>query len=402
MSHFKTLYLYEMKKIMKRKLMWITLLICLVVLGMVVTSSLFGTYWVDGKEVDTHYHMYQVDMAYRKALSGRAVNQELLQETMEAYGKIPREEARYTLTEEYQTYARPYSEIFNLIRNFLGRNTDDIWDWSPNEEEFYAARLEQLEANWRTMRLSESEKEFWRKKEAQIQKPITCFYQDGYIHALYTLNTAGICMLLFVAISLSNLFAEEHVRRTDQMILSSAKGKTLAFWAKISAGISVAMLGAALMAVVVMGLALGIFGAAGFQAVLQFCYFDYSYPLTVGQACLLAYGIFILAAIVQAVFVMVLSEALHNNLATLAVATVLIIAGGVFGIPAQYRVPSQIWNSLPITYLNIQNIFDERTIPIFGHCFASWQIVPVIYILCSAVIAVIGRRIYLEYQVTGR
>ncbi|MCM1553662.1 MAG: hypothetical protein NC092_13375 [Butyrivibrio sp.] len=402
MSHFKTLYLYEMKKILKRKLIWITLLICMAVLGMVVTSSLFGTYWVDGKEVDTHYHMYQVDMAYRKALSGRAVNQELLQETMEAYGKIPREEARYTLTEEYQTYARPYSEIFNFIRNGLGRNIDDIWDWSPNEEEFYAARLEQLEENWRALRLSEAEKEFWRKKEAQIQKPITYFYQDGYIHALYTLNTAGLCMLLFVAISLSNLFAEEHVRRTDQMILSSAKGKTLAFWAKISAGISVAVLGAALMAAVVMGLALGIFGAAGFHAVLQFCYFDYSYPLTIGQACLLAYGIFILAAIVQAVFVMVLSEALHNNLATLAVATVLIIAGGVFNIPEQYRVPSQIWNSLPITYLNIQNIFDERTIPIFGHCFASWQIVPVIYMICSAVIAVIGRRIYSGYQVTGR
>lgn len=402
MSQLKTLYLYEMKKILKRKLIWITLLICMVVLGMVVTSSLFGTYWVDGKEVDTHYHMYQVDMAYRKALSGRAVNQELLQETMEAYGKIPREEVRYTLTEEYQTYARPYSEIFNLIRNFLGRNTDDTWDWSPNEEEFYAARLEQLEANWRTLRLSEAEKEFWRKKEAQIQKPITYFYQDGYIHALYSLNTAGLCMLLFVAVSLSNLFTEEHVRRTDQMILSSAKGKTLAFWAKISAGISVAVLGAALMAAVIMGLALGIFGAAGFQAVLQFCYFDYSYPLTVGQACLLVYGIFILAAIVQAVFVMVLSEALHNNLATLAVATVLIIAGGMFGIPAQYRVPSQIWDSLPITYLNMQNIFDVRTIPIFGHCFASWQIVPIVYMICSAVVAVIGRRVYSGYQVTGR
>lgn len=402
MNQLGILYQYEMKKIMKRKLVWITLLVCMVALGFVLLAVLMGTYWVDGKEVDTHYHMYQVDQGYRKALSGRVVNQELLEETMEAYGKIPAEEDRYTITEEYQTYARPYSEIFNLIREWTGARSSDARGWNPSEEDFYSTRLERLEADWQSLQLSDAEKEFWRKKEEQIKKPITYFYHDGYIHSLFTMHTAGVFMLLFVAIALSSVFTEEHTRRTDQMILCSAKGKTLAYQAKILAGVSVAVIGSTLMTALIIGLALGVFGAAGFQTVLQISYSDYSYPLTIGQACLIAYGVLILTSIVEAVFVMVLSEILHNNLATLAVSSALIVAGMMINIPEQYRVVSQIWNSLPITYLNLWNMFDVRLVPIFGHCFVSWQIIPIIYIICSIGMAVLGKKVYQGYQVSGR
>ena len=121
MAYLRELYKYEVKKILVRKIVWITLLICM--LGIVVTicANLTGTYYVDGEAVDTHYHMFQVDQAYYKALSGRAIDQELLDEMWEAYGRIPSGAERYTLTEEYQTYARPYSDIFNLVWSWTGR-----------------------------------------------------------------------------------------------------------------------------------------------------------------------------------------------------------------------------------------------------------------------------------------
>lgn len=73
-----TLYCYEMKKIMKRKLVWATMFVCLVGVIVAVCSGLMGNYYVDGEFRDTHYHMYQVDRQYMEALSGRVVNQQLL------------------------------------------------------------------------------------------------------------------------------------------------------------------------------------------------------------------------------------------------------------------------------------------------------------------------------------
>ena len=116
MNNFGTVYRYEVKKILSRKLTGIVFLICVCCVLLFTLADLSGNYYVDGEVVDTHYHMFQVDQGYRRALSGRALDQQLLEEMAAAYQKIPAMAERYNLTDEYQTYARPYSEIFNLVR----------------------------------------------------------------------------------------------------------------------------------------------------------------------------------------------------------------------------------------------------------------------------------------------
>ena len=113
---------YEVKKIMSRKLVWIMFLICVLCVGIVVFSDLTGKYYVDGKVVDTHYHMFQVGQEYRKALSGRALNQELLEEMSAAYKKIPASAERYTLTEEYQP-THVHTVKFSILSGF-GRSRE--------------------------------------------------------------------------------------------------------------------------------------------------------------------------------------------------------------------------------------------------------------------------------------
>lgn len=120
------LFQFELKKLAKRKLLWITAMVSLFCIGFTVTSSLFGTYYVDGEPVETHYQIFKEDQVYRKALSGRKIDQKLIQETVDAYMRIPMGVERYTLTQEYQTYARPYSDIFNLLRNWTGMELADI------------------------------------------------------------------------------------------------------------------------------------------------------------------------------------------------------------------------------------------------------------------------------------
>lgn len=404
MRQLGVLYRYELKKILKRKLIWVALFICMTLSVISVLSNLTGNYYVDGEIVDTHYHMFLVDSSYDRALSGREIGQKMLEEMTEAYGRIPKTAERYTLTEEYQTYARPYSAVFNLVRIWSGMDADDIMDWKANEEELYALKRATGEDCRKQLFLTEEEKAFWAEKETQINTPVIYSYHEGYADLMRKLKVIGMLMLLLSAVCLSGVFPEEHTRRTDQLILSGTWGKSDVYWAKILAGISVSVVASLLMAGLTAALVFGIYGTEGFQA--DFVLFPsrnmYSYPLTMGQACLIAYGMLFVTAILFSLFVMILSELLHSSIATLSVAAGVIVAGMVCSIPPQYRVLAQLWNWLPMTVLDSWNIFDIRLLTIFGHGFVSWQILPVIYLLCSIGLVLAGRYVYRGYQVSGR
>lgn len=406
MNHFRTLYRYEVKKILCRKLVWIVFLVCVLCVMLFTLADLTGKYYVDGKVVDTHYHMFKVDQGYHRALSGRALDQQLLGEMAAAYGKIPAGEERYMLTEEYQTYARPYSEIFNIVRLWTQQwELGDIQTWIPDESALYAARMENLGKEWQVLRLSDAEKNFWREKEARTEIPLFYYYHDGYSKIISNgLNTVGLLTLLLVCICMTGVFTEEHVRRTDQLILSSAKGRGVIYWAKLSAGVSVSGLFALLLSALTFCAAFAIYGADGFGTSLRFCAYLWtsSCNISIGQVCLTAYGVLVLTAVVVSVLVQVLSEVLRSNIATLSCCVGVVIAGMVVKIPYQYRVPSQFWDWSPVRYLNAEYVFDSRMLSVFGHCLESWQIVPVLYILVAAAVAFAGKYVYRNYQVSGR
>lgn len=401
MDQFKILYCYELKKLIKRRLVWIAFLICLLLAVLTASTSLMGKYYVDGQVVDTHYHMFLVDREYDRVLSGRKIDQKLLEETVAAYRKIPPTADRYTLTEEYQTYARPYSSIFNIIRSWTNDSVSAVMEWEPEENALYSRRTDSLEAVWDSSLLSDTEKAYWREKESRLDTPMTFYYYDGYNTLLNVFSPLGLTVLAFVTIALSGIFPEEHARRTDQLMLSCAKGKSTVYFSKICAGITVTTAFSLLLTVITAALTLSIYGADGFHAALQLHY-DYSCPLTFGQACILAYGILIVTAAFMGVLVMFFSEILHNSTATIAVFTGSILLGGMFHVPAQYRALSMIWSALPTAFLDLKSIFSIRLFSLFGRCFTLWQAVPVIYILCGIAAAAIGRRIFAQYQVSGR
>ena len=402
MRNLWTIYKYEIKKLLGKKLLWVTAFLCVAAIMVTVFAGLIGTYYVDGKPIESNYEAFRKDQAYRKNLSGRYIAQELLQETVDGYSHVPTNVLRYSLTEEYETFARPYSEVFNLIRAWTGMDLLSIQNWEVNETALYEARAQRLENNWQSIPLTETEKEFWRNKERQIDTPLIYYYHEVYDNILNCFLTAGVLMLLFTAICLSNLFADEHIRRTDQLVLSSIAGKDTAYWAKILAGVTVSVIAASMVTLMTMGLNLGYYGAEGFGMPFQACFSTYSYPITIGQACLIAYGILIAASILAAVFVMVISELFRSGIVALAISAGLIILGNVIMIPTQYRVIAQIWDWSPMAYLSIWNVFDPRTLTLFGRCIVSWQAVPVIYILLSILLAIAGKTIYRQYQVSGR
>lgn len=59
MNNSGTLYRYEVKKILSRKLVWIVFLVCVFCIMLFSLADLSGKYYVDGEVVDTHYHMFK-------------------------------------------------------------------------------------------------------------------------------------------------------------------------------------------------------------------------------------------------------------------------------------------------------------------------------------------------------
>ena len=89
MNNFGILYRYELKKLSQKKILWISLGICLLVIAFSLLFPLARNYYIDGTLIDSNYNIYLTDQAYRKDLSGRAIDQTLLEETYESYSHVP-------------------------------------------------------------------------------------------------------------------------------------------------------------------------------------------------------------------------------------------------------------------------------------------------------------------------
>ena len=396
-KEFGTLYRFELRKLMRRPLYLVTLGTCLalIVLGLISPMLL---------------HEYAeerlLDLRYRKELSGRMLDQSMLEEMSAGYRSIPADAEIWSETEEFRQNARPYRAIFNLARLWLSTDSDGVVAWQPSEEAFYAAREKRVTDRWDDLYLTDAEKAFWRAQEDALQTPFRYEDHSAWDEMQNLLRTIGVLMMVFELVTLAGLFPDEHVRRTDQLILSSYNGRTVLYGAKAAAGITAAVLGAALMAALCTGIALAMYSTQGFDAPIQIVYGNsllcISAPLTVGQAALLEWASLMAAAVVWAAFVMLLSELLHGAVAAMGISTALVLAGMMLNLPERWRVLAQLWDWLPSSFLAVWNVFDVRTLPLGSVCLPAWQVVPVLYLLAAALLTAGGWTLYRRYQVSGR
>lgn len=155
MNNFGILYRYECKKLLGKKIVWISFVLCLAAIVITLCMPIIGKYYLDGEMADTKYNMYLTDKMYAEKLNGREIDQSLLEEMMEAYRKIPDiPNKHYSATEEYQNYARPYSAIFSFVRDTIGMTTSEALKWIPSEGDLYLKRQKRLEELGKSIYLS--------------------------------------------------------------------------------------------------------------------------------------------------------------------------------------------------------------------------------------------------------
>lgn len=396
------LFGYELKKLVSHRMVWVSMVVSLLLSVITVCAPLIGSYYVNGEAVSTNYEEFQTDKTYQLALDGRVIDEALIREMQEAYAKVSLEVEQYSLTEEYQRYARPYSAIYHYVRLATGLTGKEAIRWVADTEDLQEKRLDNQEKHWESYLLTDIEKDYWREQEAQIESPVVFRYMGAYSVLISAVYTVGLVAIFVVSICLVGAFPEEHVKRTDQLILSSKCGRGKVYGAKFGAGILLAFGMTLIMVLFTLGLALSVYGTGGFHGAFQLEYSGSSAAISVGEAVLIAYTMVLFAGVFMGALVMMLSEVLHSSVGTLAIATGIIVLPMFFSMPEEYRVLSQLWSWLPSDFVAVWSLFSPRLVILGNTVVPAWQAVPVLYTMLGVVFVLVTKRAFVRYQVSGR
>ena len=429
MRQFRTLLGYEIKKIFCRKSTWITFAVLLsaYLFSLIMTWSM--TYKSVSKEQDDSGKVvseeWKESYAQKKARekenglywSGRKIDNALLADAAKEYREVM-EKTDMDMVEGIgrHEYFSKEMDRFRVLENVLESLTGETGDLLAQAydsqdrteltaEKIYEARDVQVKKRQEAYGLTKKECSYWQQKEELLSKPFTYQYSEGF-YQLISMN--GVYMIVLfsgfqLAVVVSRIFAEEHQRGLDQLILCSRFGRGRLYFAKIAAGILFALLAVAVMSGIHMLVNFAIFGMDGFSAAIQLIAGWYAYPLSVGRILFIMLGICFLASVLTSIFIMVISEKFRSSMAGMAAAIAIIGAARLITVPREFRILSQIWNYFPINLLKLdQGFLDVRLVSVFGGKMTSWQFAPILYLFLGILLVLMGKRCYCRCQVQGR
>lgn len=408
MDNFVSLYFYELKKICKRKIVWISIgILIIIAVFMGIGDALIRLYTLTvGGESITVNGLEHLEYEKENAISldGQKIDDAMLEEVKAAYARIYEMEAASESIEQadrnkLEKDREKYKRIFRFIADVTG-SYEAIR--SISEEILYQERSDILQRNWEEQKLSEKEEAYWLEKENEIDRPFVFGYAGGWEMILEEFLSLNFMLVLAVTICLSNVFSEEHSRKTDQLILCSRYGRKLLYFSKVAAGVT---FGTGCGAVILLASFISVacaFGLEGSEVAVQIYFPACSWNMTMGQAALLMAAVYMAASVVCSITAMFLSEATRNSIAVMGIMTGSMFFTMLVSIPYRFRVLSQIYELLPTVILRVWQLWDDRLVSIFGMKFTNFQIAPIIYITISIWLIIWGKRQYKNYQVTGR
>lgn len=379
------LYLYEMKKITHRKIVWIVGMIMVLLCVFVSVSDLISTSY-DG-EIGGYERM-NIIRQYARSLSGRSIDDALLQEMQDSY----KEEAT-------DGKVRKYLPIYLFVQDITG---DDDLSQKMDSDELYLERQNSIAQNRADQMLTEKEIGFWKEKELQIKIPITYEYADGWRNLWVYVPTINYMLLLMITICLSSVFSMEHLRKTDAIILCSQYGRRQLYIAKMLAGITFGLVASIVLFGTTAISSIVIYGADGFHAALQSAFPMSSWTMSIGKSVLVLFFTLLIISVLNSVLIMFLSELLKNSVAVMAIPVGIMILTMMIDIPYQFRILSQIYDLLPTNLLMIWGLWDDRLISLVGNYMTNFQIAPIIYAVIVILLFVAGKRVYQKYQIGAR
>ena len=384
------LYRFELKKILAQKLLWI--LAAAILLGLAV----FGVA-TEVRPTNSGLPMGEVIALQREGsqeLAGQTVDQAFLDRLLPLF-----------TDPEANTEAQlKYNDFFNWLTLILGTaHRQEILQ--TDEARLYEALWHQLAPDPQAAGLTQEEIAHWTEQaQARLAQPLVYQgYHEGWQTAAHGMEVMVFLEILFLAVVLAPLFPQEHLRRTDQLILSCRFGRGKAYAAKLLAGVTVGVGFTALLLLAYLGMLGLVYGLEGANVPALFTHL-FPADLTIGEMV----GILFLAALAAAVLVSVAVMLLggsytRNAIAAMAVVLgILLLTTMIYAVPENLRGLATLWYLIPSNFLCLRGAFRYPLLTLGEAAFPTWQVTPVVWLLLALVIALAGRWVYNRYQVGGR
>lgn len=380
MGNFWTLAGFEYKKLLQKKVVWVTFIIMAVICILAVCLPYWmNSYSIDGKTV-SGYEMTKRSIKQSKEQSGTKIDDSYLKKAKEEPDSIPNS---------------IYSFLF-LIMDSSGKEIGDF-----NMADLYNTRKELIEQRWGEAHLTKGETEYLASLERQVEIPVVYEYSEGY--DLMNSMMSFVCMMqiLLAAVSIPSILADEHKGRTDQIILCTHFGKKVLYMVKGFVGVTFSVVSTLLLSLAVAIPIFAVYGFDGFTASIQQSAPMQSWMMTLGEKFLIIIAVNLISAVLHCAAGMMLAEKARGTVAPMAILIGFMMISMFLDMPERYRILAQAWDCVPGNILTSGGPFGVRLFSIFGYYFTSWQMVPIIWLLISAAVLLSGYRLYKNYQVAG-
>ena len=398
MRNVTVLYIYELKKILMRRISWITMIF--------ITAFIFFSLIL---EVCFESRLFLVG---QQQVTLRGIEY-LIQrkECLERLNGQKIEDSMLKTLNDFHVYQDAQSDIDAAVHEQMRKSEigqfiywitkDGNLAYEIDEKTLYQMRTEGQQVNWYNQQLNKEEMNYWLSQEEKIEKPFVYGYAHGWEKILQEFQGLNMMLVLAIVICLSNMFSEEHIRKTDQLILSSRCGKKTVFFSKMAAGITLGFGIGIIFLLTAIFSTLGIYGAEGADVAIQISMPICAYNITVLQAVLLMGVIYVVSAVFYSVITMFLSEALNNSVAVMGV----MVGGTLFtvltSLPYNWGLISRVYELIPTVLLNMEKLYYGKLIPIFGTYVTNFKVAPLVYIVISIGFVLGGKSIHDNYQVNG-
>jgi ABC-type transport system involved in multi-copper enzyme maturation permease subunit len=388
MNSFWGLVRFEYRKILRKRSNIITLLIAIFLTTFSCIGPLMGNYYIKGEAFESNYDGMKKDREYIRSMSDEEISSEMLSETIEAYSHIPPTDGKYTDTQEYQQYARPYSEIYYMIMKAYNLN-----DWEEIElltedevNSFYTMRQNRVERNIEDTTMSSVEKANSLNISKQVKIPFDYSYTGGYQRFFSQMYTTAILICFIISICIAPLFAGEYTERMDSLILSSRYGKNKVIYAKLFTGISFSILVSIMLTLVSLVTVMAFYGWEGGNSPIQLFLPLSIHPLTMREVALLYFVLILFGNILSATLAMLLSSKLKSPFIVIVIMTVVTILPMFISRSEDILWIYHLFNLIPVNMFYLTNITDVFSINLFGLVVQPYEIILAFAIISSMVL----------------
>lgn len=376
MNNLRTLYGFELKKIIKNRLtiaMMVILIILTVIEGVNPGSSTTREMW-----------------DAQRSLNGRLIDDTLLNEM---YSKIDAH-GRTWKADNIQYYGVAY------VESCIVGDKEPLSEYSAAD--MYSEREYYMDSMMKHDGLTEKEIEWWKDNEAKIDKPFIYSFVGGAVDIAQGLVGICVCVMLIAAMCISTVFTSEHRQRTDQIVLSCMNGRKETYIAKIMAGFSIIIVSSILAAGFLMLIVYLRKGLDGFSTIVQMEIPMSGYSITLGEFITIQLVILFIAGILFAAFAMAASELIKNSMAVMGIMVGLFIFSQIEIIPDSFRLLSQIRSMIPSNLISLYSLMEYRLVSVGRHLITEYVASPIIYLIISIILVIVGGIAYNRFQVTGR